>query len=167
MAEKDRLFKTKLKHKGIFDFKDTYSMVYDWLTNEGYDINEKIYKENIGAGGAKEIEIEWVALRKVSDYFRFIIKIKFHIIGMTDVEVEIDGKKEKMNKGQFEFTIQGVLEKDWESRWENNPFFKFLRTMYDRYLIPSRIESYEGKLIGEVDEIVAQIKAFLNLQGKK
>ena len=167
MAEKDNLLKTKIKHKGIFDFKETYNLVYDWLVNEGYDINEKTYKENIGPGGAKEIEIEWDCHRKISDYFKFLIKIEYHIIGMTDVEVEIDGKKEKMNKGQFEFTIKGILVKDHESRWENSPFFKFLRTLYDRYLIPSRIENYEGKLIGEVDEVVAQVKAFLNLQGKR
>ncbi len=167
MVEKDPLFKTKVKHKGVFDFKGTYKMVYEWLIHEGYDINEKTYKETVGAGGAKEIEIDWTAFRKVSDYFRFVIEIKFQILGMTDVDVEIDGVKQNMNKGQFEFHVQGILEKDYEGRWENNAFFKFLRTLYDRYLIPSRLEKYEGKLIGEVDEVVAQVKAFLNLQGKR
>jgi len=167
MSEKDPLLKTKIKHKGIFNFKETYNLVYDWLINEGYDLNEKQYKENVLPGGAKEIEIEWEAMRKVSDYFQFVIKVEYHIMGMTEVEVEIDGKKEKMNRGQFEFIIKSVLVKDHESRWENAPFFKFLRTLYDRYLIPSRIENYQGKLIGEVDEIVAQVKSFLNLQGKR
>ena len=167
MVEQDPLFTTKVKHQGVFNFKETYKVLYEWLRDEDYDVNEKTYKENVGAGGAKEIEIEWRALRKISDYFRFVIKANWHMLGMTEVEVEIDGVKQKMNKGQFEIKVTGILEKDWAGVWENKAFFKFLRTLYDRYLIQSRIEKYEGKLIGEVDEFVAQTKAFLSLTGKR
>ena len=167
MVEKDKLFASKIKHKGIFDFTSTYKVLYEWLVDEGYDVNEKAYKENIGAGGAKEIEIEWIALRKISDYFRFVLKIQFHVLGMTDVEVEIDGVKQKMNKGQFELKVTSTLEKDYENRWENKAGFKFLRTLYDRYLISGRIEDYEGKLLAEMDEFIAQVKAFLALIGKR
>lgn len=167
MPELDALIKTKIKHSGTFDFKETYRILFEWLMDEGYDVNEKNYKENIGAGGAKELEIEWVAVRKVSDYFRFMISAKWHIIGMTSVEVEIDGVKQKMNKGQFELEVKSVLIKDYEARWENKPFLKFLRTLYDKYLIRERVEQYEGKLIGEMEEFVAQCKAFLALTGKR
>jgi len=167
MVEKDVLFKTKVKHKGIFDFSETYRILYEWLVDQGYDINEKTYKENIGAGGAKEIEIEWDAMKKVSDYFRFLLEIKWHPLGMTSVEVEIDGVKQKMNKGQFEIEIKSVLLKDYESRWENKPIQKFLRGLYDKYIIRERVEAYEGKLIAEMDEFVAQCKSFLALTGHR
>lgn len=167
MVEKDKLFETKIKQKGVFDFKETYNVLYEWLIDEGYDVNEKEYKEVIGPGGAKEILVKWEARRKISDYFRFIIKIQFHILGMKDVEVEIDGVKTPMNTGQFELKAGGVLEKDYENRWENHPFFKFFRTLYDRYLIPARIEQYEGKLIAEVDEFLTQCKSYLALTGRR
>lgn len=167
MVEKDSLFSTKIKHQGIFSFKEIYKVLYGWLSSEGYLMNEKVYKENIGAGGAKEIEIEWMAYREISDYFKFQIKVTWHVVGMTDVEVEVDGKKQKMNKGQVEIKAKGTLLKDYAGVWENKPFFKFLRTVYNRYLIFSRIEKYETKLIGEVDEFVAQAKAHLSLTGKR
>jgi len=167
MPERDKLFGTKLKHKGIFDFKETYRILFEWLVDEGYDVNEKGYKEVVGAGGAKELEIKWIALKKISDYFRFMIEIDFHPLGMTDVEVEIDGVKQKMQKGLFEVKAQGILLKDYEERWTGNAFFKFLRSIYDKFIIPNRINEYEGKLIGEVDEFVAQAKSFLNLTGKR
>ncbi len=167
MTEKDKLFETKIKHKGIFDFKETYRVLYDWLIDEGYDLNEKTYGETVGAGGAKEVKIEWIATRKVSDYFRFYLKINWLIMGMTNVEVEIDGVKQKMNKGAFELKVSSVLEKDYENRWEKRPFFKLLLTLYDRYLIQARIEQYEGKLLSEIDYFVAQAKAFLMLNGVK
>jgi len=167
MVEKDKLLGTKIKHKGIFNFKDIYQVLYNWLMEQGYVLNEKSYKESLGAGGTKDVEIEWYAKRDISDYFRFVMEVKWQILGMSEVEVEIDGIKQKTNKGYIILEIKTTLEKDYENRWENRPFFKFLRTFYDRYLIPSRIENYEGKLLGEMDEFVAQIKSFMALLGKQ
>jgi len=167
MVELDQLLKSKVKHSGIFDFKETYRILWEWLVDQGYDINEKNYKEVLGAGNAREIEIEWDAVRKVSDYLRNEIKVNWHILGMTSVEVEIDGVKQKMNKGQFELEAKCILQKDYDDRWISNPFYKFLRTLYDRYIIPARIDQYEGKLIGEMDEFIAQCKSFLALVGKR
>jgi len=166
MVELDKLFKTKVKHTGIFDFKETYRILYEWFVDNGYDLNEKTYKEVIGAGNAKEIEIEWDAVRKVSDYFRFEIKADWHIIGMTSVEVEIDGVKQKMNKGQFEIVFSAILQKDYEERWTGQPFIKFLRTLYDKYLIRERVEKYEQMIVEELNKIVEECKAYLSLTGR-
>jgi len=167
MVELDKLIGTKVRHVGIFDFKETYRILFEWLIDQGYDFNEKNYKEVIGAGNAKEIEIEWEAVRKVSDYFRFYIKVKWKIIGMTSVEVEIDGVKQKMNKGDLTLEFSCVLHKDYEDRWGGKPFFKFLRTLYDKYLIRERVEQYESKLIIEMEQLVAEAKSFLVLTGKR
>jgi hypothetical protein len=167
MVERDVLIKTKVRHVGIFDFKETYRILFEWLIDQGYDFNEKGYKEVIGAGGAKEIELDWEAVRKVSDYFKFQLIIKWKIIGMSSVEVEIDGVKQKMNKGDLSIEFQSVLLKDYEERWSKKPLLNFLRTLYDRYLIRERITAYEAKLITELEEIVAQAKSFLALTGRR
>jgi hypothetical protein len=167
MPEKDELFTTKVKHTGIFNFKELYRILFEWLIDKGYDVNEKTYKEVVGGSGAKEIEIEWDAERKVTDYFKFNLKVEWHIIGMTSVEVEIDGSKEKMNKGQLEIKFKSVLLKDYRESWTSNPFIKFLRTFYDKYLIKERLEQYEGKLIGDMEEMIAECKSFLALTGKR
>jgi hypothetical protein len=165
--EKDTLIRTKIKHIGIFDFKEIYRLLFDWIVDMGYDMNEKTYKEVIGAGGARELEVEWDAVRKVSDYFRNQLEVRWHIIGMTSVEVEIDGVKQKMNKGQLELEVKCSLMKDYENKWEKKPLFKFIRTFYDKYLIKERTDIFEGKLIGEMEEFVGQAKSFLALTGTK
>lgn len=123
--EKDSLIKSKVRHVGVFNFKDLYTVLYEWLVDESYDMNEKAYKETIGPGGGKDIEIEWDAVKKVSDYFKFNINVKWKVIGMTSVEVEIDGVKQKMNKGDLTLEIKTTLLKDYESRWESKPFWPF------------------------------------------
>lgn len=165
MVEKDNVFSSKIKQLGIFHFKEFYRFCFMWLVDKGYWVVEKLYSEKIYPTG-KEVEIEWQATKKISDYFRNNLNIKWRILGMTEVEVEKDGKKLKMNKGEPEIRMQATLEKDYENRWEDKPFFKFLRGMYDRYIIRGRIEYYEDKIYEEADEFLAQAKAFLAAEGQ-
>lgn len=165
MAEKIKLYKTKLKHGGLFNFKEAYRVAFEWLKGEGYDISEKDYKEVVGTGGAKEIVVNWEATDDLSDYFQALIKIRFHLLGITKGEMELEGIKYKMDSGMFEFHVEGVLIKDPEGDWDKNPFSKFLRKIYDKHVIPERIEQYQKSLMGDVDDLVAYMKSFLRLQG--
>ncbi len=166
MAEKDTIIKGKLKQKGIFNFKEFYTFTYDWFTNEGYKITEKAYAEEI-TGDSKKIELEWQAKRKISDYFQFLIKTRWQVLGLKNVEVQREGKKIKLNSGQVEINLIGVLIKDYEHKWEDKPIWKFFRGIYDRYIIKSRIDKYEAKLKQEAEEFIAQAKSFLVVEGKK
>lgn len=164
MVEKDIVYKGKIKHLGIFNFGEFYKFCYNWLIEKDYLVTEKNYSEKIKADG-KLVEILWEGRRKISDYFRFVLKIQWRIIGMTDVEVQREGIKLKLNKGELEMTFTATIEKDYEHRWENTAFLKFLRGVYDRYIIMGRIEKYEERIFQEVDEYIAQAKAFLVLEG--
>jgi len=166
MVEIDKQSETKIKHDGIFDFKEVYRYLYTLLVDEQYDLEERVYTEKATQKG-KEIEIAWIAKRKISDYFRFQIKVNWLILGMTDVEVTKDGQKLKMNKGSLELKFSCYLEKDYEHRWEGSAFFKFLRGLYDNYIVRSRISEYELKVMAEMDDIIEQIKAFLVFESKK
>jgi len=166
MAEKDQLLSSKTKYTGIWDFKGVYRFLYDWFMDKGYKIIEKGYTEKIKADG-KEIEIHWQAKKKISDYFQFIIKADWLILGMTETEVQKEGVKMKMNKGYIEVKFSAILVKDYEHRWENSGFLKFLRGVYDRYIIKSRIDDYEDKLLDEVDEVITQMKSYLTIEGKQ
>lgn len=167
MVETDRIYESKVKFDGIFDFRALYNFVSKWLSTYGYGVvEEKSYSEKIKAEG-KEIEVIWNARKSVSDYFRFLLKINFRTLGMSSVEVQKGEVKLKLNKGSVEIATTGFLEKDYESRWESSPFTKFLRGVYDRYIIKSRVESYTGKIMEEVDELCAQLKSYLEMEGKR
>lgn len=165
MAEKDEVFSGKVKNSGIFDFKELYRFCYVWLVDKEYQVIEKEYTEKLGATG-KEVVIKWSANRKISDYFRYVINTEWRILGMKDAEVEINGEKVTLNKGNTEIKAKAILIKDFEHRWENSGFLKFLRGVYDRYIIRGRISDYEDKLLEEVDEYLAEIKAFLAHEGR-
>lgn len=166
MAELSLIYEGKVAHSGIFDFKDVYKFLYEWLTSYEYTVIEKKYSEKIKPEG-KEIEAAWICLRKVSDYFRNRIKITIRIQKMVSVEVTRETMKVKRDKGDLEIKFTAYLERDYEHKFEANPIAKFLRGIYDKYIIPNRITRYEDALGTEVDEMIAQAKAFLALEGKR
>tara|TARA_Y100000310_G_C20273585_1_gene619192 strand:+ start:167 stop:667 length:501 start_codon:yes stop_codon:yes gene_type:complete len=165
MAEKDTIFKGKIKQAGIFDYKEFYSFAYDWLVEEGYNVTEKAYAEKV-AGDAKDVDIVWQAKKKISDYFQFLIKVDWKILGMKKIKVKKEDKEVSMNSGLVEIKFAAVLVKDYEHKWEDKPIWKFLRGIYDRYIIRSRIDEYEEKIKEEVDELIAQSKSFLAIEAK-
>jgi hypothetical protein len=167
MAEKDKIFSSKIKYNGVVDFADFYKFCYEWLRDEtGLLLSEDKYAEKI-SGDAKNIDVEWTGMRNMTDYFRFEAKISFRVIGLTNVEVTIGGNKVKTNRGSIEIGIKGNLVRDYEGKFEKSGFQKFLRGVYEKMVIHSRVEEYQGKVAGDCDEFLAQAKAYLDLSGKR
>jgi len=167
MAEKDTIFSSKIKYGGLFSFKDFYQFCYDWITEEtGLDVAETKYEEKI-AGDSKEITVEWECEKKLTDYFKFLMKVNFKIGGLTNVEVVQDGVKLKMNKGTATVSVKGILVRDYDSKFEGTPMKKFMRAVYEKWIITSRVKQFEDKIAGDCDEFLGQAKAYLDLEGRK
>lgn len=167
MAEKDTIFSSKVKYNGIFNFADFYKFCYDWLTEETLLlISEDKYVEKL-SGDSKNIDIEWSGKRKITDYFQFDAKVKFKILNLTKVEITEGGKKINTNKGSVEVSIKGILTRDYKGKFETNAFNKFLRSIYEKWIITGRIDQMEDKIIEDCDEFLGQAKAYLDLEGKR
>ena len=167
MAEKDDIYSSKVKYEGIFSFRDFYKFCYEWLIDETkVDLAEKKYVEKI-KGSSKDIDVEWEGSKKMTEYFKFDIKIKFRILGLSEVEINDGGRKIKTNKGSVEISTKGTLVRDYDGKFETTAFRKFLRAIYEKWVIASRITEYEDKIAGACDEFLEQAKAYLDLEGKK
>jgi hypothetical protein len=167
MVEKDTIFKSSLKYNGIFKFSDFYQFCYDWLNEEtGLIVAEEKYIEKI-KGSVKDIKVEWVGTRKLTDYFKFKMKVKFELINLEKVEIIQKGKKIKTNNGEVKVIVKGILIKDYDGKFERTATLKFLRSIYEKWIITSRVEEFEDKIAGDCDEFLEQAKAWLSLEGKK
>jgi len=168
MVEENQVFKSAVKYEGVLVFKDFYKFCYDYLKDElGFDeLGEEVYKEAI-KGDEKEIKVKWNGAKKFDDYFKFKIKIEFRIFNLKNVEIQQGEKKLKMNKGIAEVHMKGILVSDYRGLWAMHPVRKFMRNVYEKWIIPSRIDKIETKLVGDCDEFMTQAKAYLDLEGKK
>lgn len=167
MADKRLIIREKVEHSGIFSFSGIYSTMHRWLKeDEGFLITEDKYSEKI-SGNARDIVIEWTVTKKISDYYAIEIKVKFDVSGLVDVDVEVDGKKERTNKGKMAIDFKGVLVIDPEGKWETTPFSRFMRDFYDKYVVPSRTESMREMVFKTVSDLVGVVKSILEMSGKQ
>ena len=166
-GEKDTIFSSKVKYTGVFKFSDFYKFCYDWLVEEfGLAVVEEQYIEKI-KGTTKDVEFKWVGTKEVTDYFKFEVKLHFKILKIEEIEVVQDKVKAKMNKGGIEVKISSIINRDYKGKFDTSALRKFLRGVYEKWVIPSRIEEYEDKLVGNSDEFLSQVKAYLDLEGKR
>ena len=162
-SQKEKIVpKLKISHKGLFDFSDLYEGMKRWLIHSGYGNEKKNFQENRylerKKGDAKQIESKWTARKEVTGYFANVLDITFQSVGVTDVEIEKDGKKVKMQKGKIDVSITGTLLKNKNKNW--NPI---MCSIYENFVIRDRLENYRIALYSKVYSLHDEIKAILEM----
>ncbi|MEK6918921.1 MAG: hypothetical protein AABW73_02675 [Nanoarchaeota archaeon] len=166
MGTKDLVYKTEIEHDGIFDFKKLYNFAYDFLKNKSYDIAESAYSEKITPDG-KEIEVKWEIEKKVTDYIKYIGKIKMTLRNLKSVEVQKGDRKENSNKGSVKVGVNSEVERDYKGDWESSWSTKFFRGIYDKFINDSVYKGFKNAYASDMDDLVGQLKSFLVLEGVK
>lgn len=167
MVEKDTVIKEKIKFAGYAKFDDVYNFAYGWWKNENFNVVEEQYTEKV-KGNAKELDVVWTATKKITDYFKAEVNMKWKILGMEDVEVEVDGKKKKTNKfAELSIEIKGIVVKDYDNKWNATATTKFFKEVYNKYVIPGRNEEMKDKVENFVRDFKQEVKALLELTGKR
>lgn len=154
----------KMKWKGIFDFTDLYKKMKFWLDFQGYGDEKSVFKEEKYIerikGDAKNLEIKWRGEKKVSDYFSFVISLTFLVLGMKEIEVESEGRKLPMNKGEVEIKFTAELIKNRQGKWKKDSWGK---KFYERFVVRDRIEDYKIELYKKLYSFHDEVKAYLEI----
>jgi len=145
-----------IKYNGSFNIDKLYKDIKAWFDNNNYDFDEKEYKEKRQAHG-DEILIEFICERKIDDYIKFNLRIKFLMLNVK-----------KLSKdhyvGNFRANISAFIEFDYNNEWQFSPLKKFLFFVYNNFIIKNKIENvYEDKLYGEVLNFEKLIKEHLGM----
>ena len=90
----------------------------------------------------------------------------FDLDNITQVKIKKDGKEISANKGIIEMKISGILVKDYQGKFEMTGTRKFLRSVYEKYVVPATVISFREKVYNDSDDFAGQAKAFLDLEGK-
>ncbi len=152
----------ELNYEGTFDLMELLKTIDGLIKQRGYTKGEKRREELVREGG-KEFGIELRPIKKKTDFFLLMIKMRMHITGITDVEVEKDDMKTMMNKGKISILFDSWTTADYEFRWEQKPLFYFLRNLFERTIYKFHTDRYAGELIEDTRFIMNNIRAFLNL----
>jgi len=163
MANKIALLEgEKITYDGVFDLRELYKHLYEWLTWRKFDVAEKKYKEKVKATG-KDISIKWEATKDLDEYSSFTIEMNANLIGLNDVEVQKESAKVKMQKGEISIDVSASLITDKMEIWQSKPAFSFLQKFYEKYLYKGSIDKMKAELWKTGWDFYNEVKAFLNL----
>ncbi len=163
MVEREILIdQKKIGYEGIFDSKELFKLIDQYFRDHRYDKYEKKNFEHVYPSG-KQVEIETWPWRKVTDYYKYLMKVHILMTDLKQVEVEKKGIRTSIDHGKVLITFDMYLETDYESRWEQKPMFVFLRFLFDKYFYQVYAFKYQQGAVEEVNQLHALIKSFLNM----
>jgi hypothetical protein len=160
-----KVMSTAIKDKGIFNMNELYSLIKEWLVWEGYGDERKTFQEEVYVerikGDSKQIEIKWRAEKFLGPYISHIINITFNIVGMQDIEIEIDGKKIGTNKLDLSLKMNAEVITDRQEKFKKK---RFLKKLYENYIVKERISASHGLLNAKAYTLADEIKGYLELR---
>ncbi|HEY9701205.1 MAG TPA: hypothetical protein V6C58_02090, partial [Allocoleopsis sp.] len=153
MAEVRTLVDGKsLSYEGVFDIRDLYKIIDSWFRDRGYDKQEIKNWEDVSES-EKQVVLEIVPYKKVSDYARIDIRIFMIFSRLSEIDIERDGIRHKLNKGRAEFYFDAYLVTDYENKWETRPIYFFIKNVLDKFVYRVYTSSYDAEAIRDCTEI--------------
>ena len=152
----------ELKYSGIFDMNELFKTIDKYTGKRGYAKGEKRREEKVTPSG-KELSMELRHIKKKSDYFQLMIKMRLSITNIKDVEVVKDNVKKRMQQGNILIIFDAWTTTDMEWRWEQKPWFVFARELFERVIYKFHTERHYDELSDDCHYVYENIKAHLNL----
>jgi hypothetical protein len=149
-----------IKYQGIVDMDALYKMVAQWYRDRKYDFYEQLYKDK-----PPELELEWVATKKVNSFYLFKVRMYFHFYDVEDIEVIKDGEKKMMAKTRVWIEIEPSLVIDWQNNWAGTSFKEKLFEFYTTKIIKREMQlKYADPLWYIYYQLHNKIKEFLGME---
>lgn len=163
MAETKSLIWLKpLHYSGLIDIKGLYAVIDRWTEQNSYDKVERRNFEDV-MGDRKQIILELVPYKKLTDYAKCEIRIYMELTNLKDTVIERNGIKHKYPKGDAFFSFDCSLITDYESHWESQAYYFFFRTVVDKFIYRGYTKRYEAEAKADCNELINEIKSHLNL----
>ena len=133
MAEKTRVIERHVVYSGLFNYRELFRLIDFWYRDKFYDKKEKLTAKMEHPDG-NHFSFHFEPWKKVTDYYKIQTYIDLVGTGIKEVEVEIDGKKVRLNHGKIEVMIVGNLISDYEGKLMSRGIYQLMHTLFDRYV---------------------------------
>ncbi|MBW2974938.1 hypothetical protein KY366_04435 [Candidatus Woesearchaeota archaeon] len=183
-----KLTQTKVKYKDVFNLKNLYVMMHEYLVEEKWfgeeggrtgtqpgamhsDIEtlylEKFCQKGLHSGG-KELWIYWRLFKKpegrYAGYLRYKLNIDFHGVYIQNREIMHQGKKIKVQWGELEIFFNGAVQTDYKNEWADHWFLRHWQDIYEKRIISQDLEKHEKLLWREVYKLTGVVKRYFDMR---
>lgn len=163
----------EVKSQKPFGFKDFYSLLHEWILDHDYtpstrdtDFPEISYYESISQKGGKETWIKWRCNYVPEDnkFYRRILNIDIHGLGMKPMEIVQNNKKYLLDKGEVYISCQAILEIDWTGRWRKNWLLKHFLEIFYKRIVWKSMEKHKQEVHEDSHILNEFVKEYFEIQ---
>ena len=167
MVEKNRVIQKQIGYVGLFKYRDLFRTIDFWLRDKFFDKKEKGNAEYRYPDGTKQMTVLLEPWKKVTDYYKVSLRIEVLAKDMKEVDVEVNGKTQRLNQGSVTVILTGFLVLDYDNRMEKNAFLLFLRDLFHRYVYSYITKKYTEMVVDDLTDLENTIRSYLNTFQKK
>lgn len=161
----------EVKSTNVFEAKKLYIQLHDFLIESGYatpsdaSFPETCFYESRSQTGGAEYWIWWRPTKAIegNKFWRRVLNIDWHGVGMKDVEILYKGKKVKAVKGKFEVIMHAKLEIDVKKQWEKSRFLAPFFQIFWKRIYRKEIEQQRREILDDLKVIHDLCRQFFAL----
>ncbi len=155
-GKKDIMKKNVAEYQGtIFSLDEILEGTEEWFSNHKYILKTKKKRKRVKPLG-DEIEVNWTASKAVDRYSQYVIKLRWLLKNVNTIRVK-DTNKE-LFQGDIGLTIDAHIDKDFENKWDNTKFQKYLKHLYEKYIYERTFLRHKIQLWTESNAVYSLIK---------
>jgi len=161
----------KFEVRDVLNLKFIYTMLHDWLTEEGWapredtDFPETYYTQRENPKFGKEVWVRWRLEKKPEaakgKFFHYTMDLNWKLIGWKDTEIVYKGQKMKTDRGEFEMECIGNLVIDKEQAWESS-WFRNIKEIFVKRTYRDAIVMHRKIIYTDVYRLRDLVMSFLN-----
>jgi len=162
--------KFNFRHRDYFNLKSFYIMLHEWLVEEGWatrkddDFPETLYLQRETQKTGNELWIWWRLKKDVTDYYRYLLNINYHVILLRSAEVMHQGVKFKTNWGEVELIVSADLELDFHRKWRTHPILKNFHELWIKRIYKKKVETEKLLLYREAYRLQEAAKTYCKMK---
>lgn len=165
-----RIANFQVKFRDVFNMQNTYEVMHDWIMENGWseeddaDFPETFYLKREDQLRGTESWIHWRFQKhpEGTNTWRADMYVQFHILGMKETEILVDGQKTKTNSGEVEIKIWMYLIPEFKSWRENFILKHFVDVLWKRFLYKDK-ERWRKQFYSEAYRFQEMIKALIKM----
>ncbi len=165
----DPILGIAVTYKGLFSLHYLYEMTHEWFVENSWatrlesDFGENFFCQR-DSGTASEIWARWQFSKPTTDkLFIYEFDYQLHVMGMSNKESVIKGKKLKLQYAELEIKFYPRIVIN--PLWEKAKFFKGIQKWYFlQKLIGRKIDPIRAKLYEESTRFQEAVKSYFDIK---
>ncbi len=140
MSESELIMDNKtLEYEGVFSVSELFSVVNETTDSLGYERQEKKSEQKVVPEG-REFYIELRPYKFKTNYVSLMLKIKFRLTEVIDVEKTVKGITSEYQHGKVTFVLDAWSQTNYREHWNIKPWVYFMKTVINKYVYKLPLE---------------------------